>query len=286
MDFNGAMEQGNQAKKDMVNYISQRVNSKIQEILLLKMSILFQREGFKDRVTQHIIEYCKGNAIDLNPEWIGEKTKQIFIHDVELEQLKTLLPNVTSEKQNQTGAGSRKHRNKRKSRKTQKRNNKKVRKKRYVGGFMGGEDQITRIRMDDSQIRELTGSMRNFYNWILNQPAEMMNTIQSQIVFTKDKLLQDTDFMKQLIETFQRSIQTVFYNQLQNDLSEILQKQIFLNSQFQGNIREYLDNLLVNEDMKIDRFKTILQSNDEESSRQDGEKTLRDIFNNYNSTNQ
>ena len=196
-------------------------------------------------------------------------TKNIHIHDNEL----VLLKNPEN---NQSGGKHTKKIIKRKCNRTKKNTNKQSHKKnkRYVGGSANHDTTV--VRLDNDQLNELTSSMRNFFAWTLNQPVEMLNTMQTQIVFTKNKLLQDPDFMMGLIYTFQIAIDNVFYSQLHSNsrLSNILQREVFANEEFQSHTKKYLDELLVGKN-KIERFKGVLQNKDEKLENEPGVKTLR-----------
>lgn len=270
MNFGESMKEANKVLDEVSVNTAQQVKQKFGNMLLLKMREVFQRPHFQQRLSSHILDYCQGSnkKLEINPEWVKDITGNIHIHDNEMRLL-------SPQGNNMYGGKRTKKRLKKKYNRTKKKSKRQSQKKRrYVGG------SATVVRLDNGQLNELTSSMRNFFTWTLNQPAEMLNTMQSQIVFTKNKLLQDPDFMMGLIYTFQLAIDNVFYSQLHSDsrLSNILQTEVFANENFQSYTKNYLDELLVGKN-KIERFKGVLENKDEKLENEPGVKTLRAIVN-------
>jgi len=270
MNFGESMKEANKVLDEVSVNTAQQVKQKFGNMLLLKMREVFQRPHFQQRLSSHILDYCQGSnkKLEINPEWVKDITGNIHIHDNEMRLL-------SPQGNNMYGGKRTKKRLKKKYNRTKKKLKRQSQKKRrYVGG------SATVVRLDNGQLNELTSSMRNFFTWTLNQPAEMLNTMQSQIVFTKNKLLQDPDFMMGLIYTFQLAIDNVFYSQLHSDsrLSNILQTEVFANENFQSYTKNYLDELLVGKN-KIERFKGVLENKDEKLENEPGVKTLRAIVN-------
>lgn len=270
MNFGESMKEANKVLDEVSVNTAQQVKQKFGNMLLIKMREVFQRPHFQQRLSSHILDYCQGSnkKLEINPEWVKDITGNIHIHDNEMRLLNPQGNNMSGGKRTKKRLKKKYNRTKKKSKRQSQK------KKRYVGG------SATVVRLDNGQLNELTSSMRNFFTWTLNQPAEMLNTMQSQIVFTKNKLLQDPDFMMGLIYTFQLAIDNVFYSQLHSDyrLSNILQTEVFANETFQSHTKNYLDELLVGKN-KIERFKGVLENKDEKLENEPGVKTLRTIVN-------
>ena len=275
MEFGKGMKEANKVLDEVSVNTAEQVKQKFGNMLLIIMREVFQRPHFQQRLSSHILDYCHGSKkkLEINPEWVKDITKNIHIHDNEIRLL-------NPQGNNMSGGKHTKKRVKKKCNRTKKNKNKQLHKKnkRYVGGSINHDTTV--VRLDNDQLNELTSSMRNFFTWTLNQPAEMLNTMQSQIVFTKNKLLQDPDFMMGLIDTFQRAIYNVFYSQLHSDsrLSNILEREVFRNENFQSHTKNYLDELLVGKN-KIERFKGVLENQDVKLKDEPGVKTLQAIVN-------
>lgn len=274
INIDKSIHHGSLALNDAINWIDKQTKEKIVNVLKTKIGPIIEDHEFKTRLSKHIIDYI--DNLKISETWMEKYTDKIVIHNNDLDAL-TKSELVGGTRSNQRKKKSRKN-------KTHKKRIRKVQKKRYVGGISGGsisDSTPSPVRLDGSQLNELTKSMRHFYNWILHQPEEMLETMATQVEFTKNTLTDNPAFIEHLQDTFTHAAQNVFINQLPFKYSDVLQKSIF-DETFNTQTETKLNELLVgNHETKIERFRSVLNNTDNNLQSEQGVVSINQIYKNY-----
>ena len=250
-DINGSIIEGMLSANDIINHIQRRVGTKVTDIIGSKLKEIYNNNEFQQEFQSHIITYCNDKGVRINDNLIQDNVGPIYINDSELTDICTPPPSTES-----------------------KNGGKNVTRRKKRKRLQEGGNEIVQIRLDDSQMDEMTQSVQSIFKWLLQQPQKTLDSLKTTIIETKEDLLKNDLFLKQILYLFKCALDQKLENAFNKKMPDIFVESLFSDSKFQKDVVQKVDKKIINSHTdKIENFKNVLNHKDKDRK---GVKSLND----------